>query len=140
VRRARTPAYALLATGGAMLAAGVPLLVTGAADQAQGASALDAVNARLDLCGREPGRAGCTVNGNPIRTADLAPEASAAAAQRDDGGVRAVVGGVLTGLGVAGAVTGVVLFLRSGSLGGFDRPAGWSFELRRDGLGLRAVF
>lgn len=142
VRRARVPAYVLLGAGGVMIAAGVPLLITGLADYQGG---LDTANGLRGLvegtCAQFPGDPRCFFpDGSPITRPALTPQIDAGYARSDDGMIRAAVGGALLGVGVAGAVTGLVLLVRSGSLGGFDRAPGWSFELHRDGVSVRAVF
>lgn len=135
VRRQRTVAYAVGGAGLALVAGGVPLLVTGLGDRADAQAEVDRIDAFADMCGRDTNATGC-----PSDTGAF--EAMSAPYQRDftAATVRAIVGGVLVVGGVADVVIGTVLRLRADRYDRYDRPAGWDVSLGPGGASLRGTF
>lgn len=138
VRSARAPAYVLLAVGGAVLLGGAPLLVTGVLDNNRAAEDYAAVEQRQLSCGQRPGDPRCM--GPDATTTAFNNQLTAAQARVDDGFLRAAIGGAMVGVGAAAVVVGAVLFARSGSFGGFERPAGWALHVSPSGAALDVSF
>jgi hypothetical protein len=138
VRSARAPAYALLSVGGAVLLGGAPLLVTGVLDNQRAAEDYAAIEQRQVSCGRRPGDPQCM--GPNATTAAFNAQLTTAQARVDEGFLRAAIGGAMVGVGAAAMVVGAVLFARSGSFGGFERPAGWALRVSPSGAALDVSF
>jgi hypothetical protein len=138
VRSARAPAYVLLSVGGAVLLGGAPLLVTGVLDNQRAAEDYAAVEQRQIYCGQRPGDPRCM--GPDATTAAFNNQLTTAQARVDEGFLRAAIGGAMVGVGAAAMVVGAVLFGRSGSFGGFERPAGWALRVSPSGAALDVSF
>ncbi|MFO0625006.1 MAG: hypothetical protein U0325_05260 [Polyangiales bacterium] len=138
VRSARAPAVALLTVGGAVLLGGAPLLVTGVLDNQRAAEDYAAVERRQTTCSQRPGDPSCT--GPNATTQAFNAQLLAAQSRVDEGFLRAAIGGAMVGVGAAAMVVGAVLFARSGTLGGFDRPAGWALRVSPSGAALDVSF
>lgn len=137
VRRQRTVAYVFGGVGLAMLAGGVPLLVTALSDWSVASDGYDEVRRQQDACEMATPRPPTCVGDFTRRL-----EAQRAAYQQDlDAAAwRAVGGGVLLGVGVAGVVVGTVLRLRADPADRYERPAGWDVSLGPGVASLRGTF
>ena len=121
----------LLSVGGAVLLGGAPLLVTGVLDNQRAAEDYSAVEQRQTYCGQRPGDPRCM--GPDATTAAFNTQLTTAQARVDEGFLRAAIGGAMVGVGAAAMVVGAVLFARSGSFGGFERPVGWALRVSPSG-------
>ncbi len=134
VRRQRTVAYVFGGAGLALIAGGVPLLITGLSDRADAQSRIDEVGARMTACEQDlTGRCSTTTAEFNAQRAPYDSEFTAAS-------VRAIVGGSLIGIGVAGVIVGTVLRLRADPSDRYDRPVGWDVSLSPGGASLRGTF
>ncbi len=131
VRRQRTVAYVFLGGGLAMLAGAVPLTVIGLADRSAAQSEVDRIDADERNCVRD----GC-----PIDTIEFNAQRDPHLEAFRTASLQAIAGGILSGVGLAATITGVVLRVRSDPSDRYERPAHWSLSPGPGSLHLQGTF